>query len=1065
MSLAHESWPEPSRFPVNHARATVHDQVWSDLASSKRPLVVAGYASIENIVNLVAQVADKHPASRPRVLLGTEPFVRERPSFGSPNASFTDEVRNFWHDEGISLALSAKLVQTLEAIDTGVLSVRFVPGSARLHAKIFLGDRAATLGSSNFTHPGMRHQLEANVRFERAAEPARYDEVVLTAENYWRAGKPWDEEFADLLRGLLRFVPWREALARACADLLDGQWASRYLEGAPSTTTLWPSQVSGIAEAMWVVESVGSVLVADATGSGKTRMGAHLTRAVRDRLWGTGRVRRDLTVLVCPPAVKEQWHREATACGLNLQVISQGMLSRGSDGGPRVEEDQVARAQILAIDEAHNFLSSTSKRTAKIRQSGADHVVMFTATPINRGAQDLLAMVDLLGADNFEDETLQILDRLASRNSDPVLSDADKSRLRGEIQRFTVRRTKTVLNAMVARDEAAYAHPVSGRTCRYPEHLMKTYLTGESPEDVAAAEEIRKHLATVSGLSLLGDRIAVPPSLRNEYDDRRWLDLRLGAARGLASHNVLSAMRSSKAALLEHLIGTVAAVAELRITGLRKPQPSGDTLANIENVKKRGLPDVALGCELPPWLESAEAWRAECDLELATYRAILAAARRLSLAREETKAQRVLSLARRHERVLAFDHHPITLAVMESLLAGATVPVTVATGAATTGRKQMTVTFGRDSTKPGIGLCSDAMNEGINLQGASAVVQLDMPTTLRVAEQRVGRVDRMDSAYDAIEVWWPRDGAAFATRANELLTARNAESSALLGSNLPIPDLTPHDEDVITPATFIEALADERSSTWDGIRDALDPVRQLVEGPDSLLTAAEYELHRTSTHRVMSRVSPVFASSPWAFFAISGTKHGAPRWLLLEGRPARPVIGVDQVSGRLRALLAEDPSDRPFDSDCERVLAAFLARARTAEVDLLPRRTQRALTQMDRTCRHWAVGARSAGDFDLADRWEELARVARVDTVNDPELPSVDLVQVAEAWLHLMQPLRDEFRARNRRRRYITLSDLDAPLRAMAIPVEHVEASLSQLEYVEPVERRIAACILGVPSV
>jgi phosphatidylserine/phosphatidylglycerophosphate/cardiolipin synthase-like enzyme len=229
--------------PINHARATVHDQVWGDLSTSSGPLVVAGYASIENIVNLAAELADKQPSSRLRVLLGTEPFVREHPSFGSPDASFTDEVRHFWYDEGISLTLSAKLVQTLAALDSGVLEVRFVPGSARLHAKIFVGDRAAILGSSNFTHPGMRHQLEANVRFDRAAEPDRYNDVVLTAENYWRAGKPWDEEFAALLRDLLRVVPWREALARACADLLDGQWASRYLRGSVSATTLWPSQV------------------------------------------------------------------------------------------------------------------------------------------------------------------------------------------------------------------------------------------------------------------------------------------------------------------------------------------------------------------------------------------------------------------------------------------------------------------------------------------------------------------------------------------------------------------------------------------------------------------------------------------------------------------------------------------------------------------------------------------------------------------------------------------------------------------------------------------------------
>ena len=39
----------------------------------------------------------------------------------------------------------------------------------------------------------------------------------------------------------------------------------------------------------------------------------------------------------------------------------------------------------------------------QIGYSAADHVLMFTATPINRGAEDLLSLVDQLGADNFED--------------------------------------------------------------------------------------------------------------------------------------------------------------------------------------------------------------------------------------------------------------------------------------------------------------------------------------------------------------------------------------------------------------------------------------------------------------------------------------------------------------------------------------------------------------------------------------------------------------------------------------------------------------------------------------
>ena len=74
---------------------------------------------------------------------------------------------------------------------------------------------------------------------------------------------------------------------------------------------------------------MGIVLVADATGSGKTRMGAHLLRSVMDRIWSTGRVRKDVTVLVSPPKVVEDaWQREAVACGLPLSTLSHGILSR-----------------------------------------------------------------------------------------------------------------------------------------------------------------------------------------------------------------------------------------------------------------------------------------------------------------------------------------------------------------------------------------------------------------------------------------------------------------------------------------------------------------------------------------------------------------------------------------------------------------------------------------------------------------------------------------------------------------------------------------------------------------
>ena len=575
------------------------------------------------------------------------------------------------------------------------------------------------------------------------------------------------------------------------------------------------------------------------------------------------------------------------------------------------------------------------------------------------------------------------------------------------------------------------------------------------------AREVREHATALKGLALLGPVLTVPATLRREYNDQKWLKMRLSAAAGLASHLVLSAMRSSTAALLEHVVGTEEAVAALGITGLTKPQPTGATLAKVTALPQQGPPKTDdLDCELPMWLTNPDAWSRECEAELVHYEAVQRAARRLGDNRERAKAELVNTLARRHPRILAFDRHPITLAAIRPLIDVDGVEVIIASGAATRSRRQVQDRFSADSDKPGIALCTDAMSEGLNLQGASVIVHFDLPTTLRVAEQRVGRVDRMDSPYDRIEAWWPSDSEAFATRANELLAARNAESAALLGSNLPIPDLVRRGEAKLDVQVVIHALEDRQAEVWDGIRDALDPVRQLVTGPEALLPSTVYRALRTDNHRVLARVSPVQSSQPWAFFAVRGHADGAPRWVLLEGPAAHVVHGLDDVTKRLRHHLQENPPPKSFDDDCERWLDQFLLAAAKAEARLIPRRLQRALQQMHATARQWARAARSKGDFDEADRWEAIARLAQPE---DDE-SFADFHQVGERWLRLVHPLREQARRERRHARYSKISDIDPLLRREPLPLPAVEASLGDLHALEPFDQRVSACILGVPS-
>lgn len=217
---------------ANRSQAHVGDHLVGELKASMRPLVIAGFAAIATIVDVLdGWLATAAPLVAFRLVLGSEPFASTRQSFASPFESFDDDARRYWLEErGVSIALSAKLVHAIEAIDEGRLHCRAVTGATRLHAKVVATDTSVTIGSSNFTDAGLRTQLEANVRFDTTQHPDDANAARLVADNYWDIATDWITELRALLDAMLRVVGWREALARACGDLLEGEWAKRYLD-------------------------------------------------------------------------------------------------------------------------------------------------------------------------------------------------------------------------------------------------------------------------------------------------------------------------------------------------------------------------------------------------------------------------------------------------------------------------------------------------------------------------------------------------------------------------------------------------------------------------------------------------------------------------------------------------------------------------------------------------------------------------------------------------------------------------------------------------------------------
>jgi len=1061
-------WPSAERFPLNHAQAAVADVVLRDLASSARPLIISGFAALDRIVAFIADLPD---SAETRLVFGSEPYDASSGTWTVGDHDLPQEMRRYWLERGFSVLLSAPLLSCLERLRTGNVRARYVARSHwRLHAKIFVGEKAATLGSSNFTRAGLNHQLEANARFATNGsreEQKRYRETVQIAEQIWSLGKDYNDRLIELLEGLLKMADWRDALIRASLELLEGNWAGRYLRDRHlgDQAQLWPAQRQGIAQALYLLKERGSVLIADATGSGKTRAGMHLLGAKMQQIVASSRLRQGKALLICPPTVVDNWQAESASAQVQVDVYSHGALSHAGAGTRDNLLANLRRAQLLGVDEGHNFLNMASKRTQQLLRNMADHVMLFTATPINRSAQDLLRIADMLGADNLDESTLAAFEKmLGVKSIQRTLSEEEIGQLRREIAKFTVRRTKRMLNELIQREPEAY-RDASGRPCRFPQHQPHVYRLNESAEDCRLADEIRELAGQLKGVLHFRKPVALPASLaRRGVSEERFLAGRLRAANKLSQYMIMQSLRSSRAALLEHLLGSEAAQASC---GLKQFSRSGggNLIGRIPDIAGKP-PKNQLGIELPDWLSEPEAHRRACAEDRRLLERIAALTEQMSDQRERAKAAKLAELIKRSDHILAFDTRPISLEIIRKHLAELDVgfEVLVATGDAHSQRSGLLKRFAPSSTEPGkvIGLCSDSVSEGVNLQRARVVVHLDMPSVVRIAEQRVGRVDRLDSPHKSIEAWWPQDHPSFALQTDERFIERYETVDNLLGSNMPLPEEVRPSSPVVSAEEAIRDF-ETQAGQWDGIEDAFGPVRWLIEGDQALVTPEHVAAWRDADRlAAKSLVSLVASASPWAFFCTSD-RSGIPRWILLDRPNGRPVGDLETIAEFLaRHLRLESEDLVDITSLAEHTLKMFIGQLNRAERALLSKRKQRALEEMQIVLKIWLTRAGKRQDQASVDVL--FAITEALQQPNPEQQP--DWEEVAARWLDLIRPVWYQRLSESRRNKPLLLKDIrdDVIAAEDQLLARVIEEFTAQFPVQRPIDERVIACIIGVPA-
>lgn len=269
------------------------------------------------------------------------------------------------------------------------VQVRRYTGSF-FHAKAFLLDSAAIVGSSNFTANGLTGNTELNAVHR---EPPIVRDFGDWYERMWHAPESVDckDELIETLRrsqfGDYPYTPheiYIKTLYEYFKDDLDRESA---IDPVRSVVELAAFQNEAFQKAQRILRRYHGVMVADSVGLGKTYIGKKILE-----LFAYYQRRR--AIIVCPAQLRELWQRQIDDSRIPATIIGMEELGRQDFAVARYSD-----AEFVLVDESHNFRNPQSQRyqnLSRIIASGEPkRVVLLTATPINNSLWDLYHQIAL----------------------------------------------------------------------------------------------------------------------------------------------------------------------------------------------------------------------------------------------------------------------------------------------------------------------------------------------------------------------------------------------------------------------------------------------------------------------------------------------------------------------------------------------------------------------------------------------------------------------------------------------------------------------------------------------
>ncbi|MEI2692135.1 MAG: helicase-related protein [Anaerolineae bacterium] len=367
---------------------------------------------------------------------------------------FADELVDEM-DRSADTADTERGVRTfMQWLHSGKLKLKAHP-SRQIHAKVYISrfhshDRdfgRVITGSSNFSYSGLLGNYEFNVELKDAPDvrfaldrfEALWAEAVDISDAYVDAiqQRTWLNDQIPPYELYLKFL-YEYFKEDINADQEIDVWLPEgFLDLA--------YQKQAVTAARKILEAYGGVFLADVVGLGKTFIAALLAQQLPGR-----------KLVICPPVLKEYWQDTLREFGVPARVESMGKLDHILAG-------DYQRYDIVFVDEAHRFRNEDTQGYEKLhRICWGRKVVLVSATPLNNTIGDVFTQLKLFQAprrsaipgvsdlesfftsrtrwlESFEKgspEHLAAVKQVAGQVRERVLKHVMVRRTRSEIERF-----------------------------------------------------------------------------------------------------------------------------------------------------------------------------------------------------------------------------------------------------------------------------------------------------------------------------------------------------------------------------------------------------------------------------------------------------------------------------------------------------------------------------------------------------------------------------------------------------------------------------------------------------